>query len=294
MLQALAVALALATPVPPPDASGWLESLYDAVAVDLRAGRPLVVQVHVPLCDNRVLRCGGHGLGDGDAPRHNLYWGTSGGFVGWFGRKGSGWRLLHVDAGDGDEVLERRVWRRRVVPGGAWRRRGVRQPFDVIVVALAWRGTAIDAALEAYVADLYGGAPRVVDGVRAGGAAHVVAYVGHNRWMDRDPYDFAAARRRGGAPARPKGTIAVACHTAAYLAGAVPGPARVPLLMTRDFLFAGAHSFEGAVGAFADAGSYAAIRRAAAGAYARGEGKEVRRVSGAFTNPADRRWAHER
>jgi hypothetical protein len=30
------------------------------------AGRPIVAEVHVGLCDNRILRCGGHGLGDED------------------------------------------------------------------------------------------------------------------------------------------------------------------------------------------------------------------------------------
>jgi hypothetical protein len=39
----------------------------------------------------------------------------------------------------------------------------------------------------------------------------------------------------------------------------------VPLLLTRDHLFAGTHAFEGAVGSFL-------------------------RVAGAFTNPADPRW----
>src|SRR5262245_1579475 len=72
----------------------WLDGLYDTVAKDLAAGKPLVVQVHVPLCDNDILRCGGHGLGDGDNPDTNLYWATSGGFRGWFKRKGSGWKKV--------------------------------------------------------------------------------------------------------------------------------------------------------------------------------------------------------
>ena len=70
----------------------------------------------------------------------------------------------------------------------------------------------------------------------------------------------------------------------------VPAATRVPLLYTRDFLMASAPAFEGAVLAFARGGDYRAIRRGAAVGYARGGGRDVRRVQGAFTNPGDRRW----
>jgi hypothetical protein len=60
--------------------------------------------------------------------------------------------------------------------------------------------------------------------------------------------------------------------------------------MTSDFLFAGAHAFEGAVVAFAEARPLADIRAAAAASYAVGQGKKKERVAGAFTNPADTRW----
>ncbi|HZS38425.1 MAG TPA: hypothetical protein VFF06_16435 [Polyangia bacterium] len=266
-----------------------LDALYDRVAKDARAGRPLVVQVHVALCDNHQLVCGGRGLGDGDDLEKNLYWATSGGLRGWFGRRGSGWTLAARERGARGGVIETLVWRRRVEPSGALASRGVRAPFDVFVVADGWRGRAIDRAIDAYAADLFGAEPRAValpDGttLAAGGAAHVVAYVGHDRWMDRDDFAWPAP---GGGPV--KGTIAVACFSADYLA-AVPAPARVPLLMTRDFLFAGSHSFEGAVRAFAAGESLAGIRVAAARAYADGEGKSFARVQYAFTNPSDAHW----
>jgi hypothetical protein len=52
-----------------------------------------------------------------------------------------------------------------------------------------------------------------------------------------------------------------------------------------DFLFAGSHALEGAVTAFARGADPGAIRDAAAGAYATGQGKAPARVRGAFTNP---------
>lgn len=282
------------TPAADPDA--WLEALYDGVANDLAAGRPLVAHAHVPLCSSEIIRCGNARLGDGDSPRTNLYWSTSGGFRGWFGRKGSGWKQVHIAKHDDPDILEVRVWRRRVTPSQAMRRRGVKRSFDAYAVAYAWRGSAIVRAMDAYASDLFGDDERRVtlkDGteLRAGGAAHIVAYVGHNGWMDVDRYDWSRFTRSESAESeRPKATIAVACITASYLAPAVSAPDRVPLLMTTSLLFAGAYSFEASVTAFARGESLRTIRTAAARAHAIGQGKSERRVRGGFTNPSDRRW----
>jgi hypothetical protein len=293
-----------------PAGDRWLTELQREIAGDLDAGKPLVVHVHVPLCANEIIRCGNANLGDGDDPDRNLYWATSGGFRGWFNRRGSGWKQVLVKASPGGaagrrrgratiegsgELLETRVWRRRVRP-----RRGFaavdKKQFDVYVVAHAWRGSAIREAMDTYTRHLYGGdveSIAVADGtrVRAGGGAHVVGFVGHNGWMDVDRYDFAeigAGAKR--ASKRRKGTIAVACITEDYLSPQVSSPRRVPLLMTKWLLFAGAHSFEGAVSALAEGRDLAGIRRAAIRAYAAGQGKTPARVSGGFTNPSDKRW----
>jgi hypothetical protein len=272
-------------------AERWLDELYDEMAPELASGRPLVVQVHVPLCDNDVLRCGRGRLGDGEDADGNLYWATSGGFRGWFGRKGSPWRLVHRVARPEDDVIEVRVWRRRVAPGPALRARGVKKPVTVYVVAYAWRGESIARAMSAYATDLFGGGARRIalpggEVLAAGGAARLVAFVGHNGWMDVS--DFRWPRSPSGAPR--KATIAVACITEDYLAPAVPDERRVPLLFTRSLLFAGAHAFEGAVSAFAGGQSLAGIRESAVRAYAAGQGKPLPRVRAAFTNPADRKW----
>lgn len=280
----------------------WLHGLHERVSRDIGAGAPVVVQAHVPLCDNRIIRCGRYGLGDGDNPDKNLYWATSGGFRGWFGREKSGWKLVHKGPHKHRDILEVMVWRRRFQATREWRKRGVESAFDVYVVVFAWRGSAIGLAMDAYADDLFATVPRVVelaDGtvVRAGGAAHIVAYVGHNGWMDVDSYTWPKGSHGGAAETAPmptKGTIAVACITADYLAKDVVSQARVPLLMTRTLLFAGAHSFEGAVSAFARARSLARIRRAAISAYADGQGKRTSQVGSAFTNPSDRRWQRYR
>ena len=92
-----------------------LDRLYDDVAADLRAGKPLMVAVEVALCDNGIITCGGRGLGDGEDLARNLYWATDGGLRGWFERRGSPWRRVERRGGDGD-ILETVVYEQRVHP----------------------------------------------------------------------------------------------------------------------------------------------------------------------------------
>jgi len=243
-----------------------LDALYDDVAPDLAAGKPLVVEVQVALCDNTIITCGGRGLGDGDDLERNLYWATDGGLRGWFERRGSPWRRVSRTPGGGD-VLETVVYEQRFTPSGAWLRRGVKAPFTVRVTAHAWRGRAIDGALDRFVHELYEG------------DAHVAAYVGHNGWMDRETLTWP----KSGGP-RVRGFIAVACLTRDYLQRALSSPSRVPLLLTRDLLFAGSHALDGAIDAFARGGTLADIRLGASRAYANGEKKPLARVQTLFTN----------
>lgn len=254
----------------------WLASLTDRVVQDLIDGKPLLVEVHVPLCDNSIIQCGNKKLGDGDNPETNLYWWTTPGFGTWFARKGSGWKrttkLAAGETGDPD-VLALHVYQRMVSTPAAWRKRGVPPRFEIQIRVRAWRGKAIDRALAAYAADASGASE-----------AQLVAWVGHNRLMDLDEYLWPKPG------AKIQGTIAIACHTAAYMEDAVPAPTRVPLLMTRDFLFANAAPLEATVLSFAAGGSYAQMRLAAATAYAGVQERQVKQVYGAFTNPADKRW----
>nr|HPH67450.1 hypothetical protein [Kofleriaceae bacterium] len=117
-----------------------------------------------------------------------------------------------------------------------------------------------------------------------GGSAHIVAYSGHNRLMDVDAFTWPAPSKHV------IGAIAVACLTADYMEAPVPAPTRVPLLLTRDFLFANAAPVEATILAVATGQGFAAIRRDAAAAYALVQETSAKRVFGAFTNPADRRW----
>jgi hypothetical protein len=279
----------------------WLRTLQADMRADIAGGKPLVVQVHVPLCDNSIIRCGGRGLGDGDDLRRNLYWATTEGLAGWMGRRGSGWtqELRTTGAALGEpRVLEIRVWRRELPVPRAWAGPGMPATFVVRLVGFAWRGAAIDAALSAYLADLFGSrarvltlpgsafAPRTI--VEAGGAARVVAWVGHNRLMDAGP-NWDELQRSQDRSFR-KGTLAVACYSADYLRPTVVDPSRVPLLMTASLVMASSAALEGGLMAFLSGGDLSEIRTGGASGYAAGQRRPVERVRSAFTNPSDRRW----
>jgi hypothetical protein len=275
-MRALLVLLALAAPASAATTDEWLTGLTDRVVDDLTAGKSLVVEVHVPLCDNTIIACGNAKLGDGDKPGTNLYWSTTPGFGQWFSRKGSGWTRVSIekqDTGDKD-VLEKHTYRRTITTPAAWRKRGAPKQFTLEVVVRAWRGSAIDRALAAYASDVSG----------TGTSAQLVAFVGHNRLMDLDEFTWPKPG------SEVKGTIAIACDTAPYMKKQVSAATRVPLLMTSDLLFANAAPLEAAVLAFARGGGYAQIRRDAATAYAGVRKRPVDKVIGAFTNPGDRRW----
>lgn len=294
-MRALAVAIVLAASPASlgADTTGkWLDGLTDKVVGDLAAGKPLVVEVHVPLCSNDIIRCGNPKLGDGDNPDTNLYWSTTPGFGEWFARHGSGWkRVLRQTAGaTGDaDVLAVHVYRRTVAAPAAWRKRGVPAHYDIDIAVHAWRGSAIDRALAAFSNEVSGKAARklVLDdktSIDAGGAAQIVAWVGHNRLMDLERFDWP---KPGGVV---KGAIAIACDTAPYMEAEVASPTRVPLLMTRDLLFANAAPLEATVLAFATGGGYGEMRHDATAAYAGVQKETFQHVWGVFTNPSDRRW----
>jgi hypothetical protein len=275
MLRALLVLVVLTRSTLAATTDDWLAGLSDRVVADLAAGKSLVVQVHVPLCDNHIIACGNAKLGDGDNPGTNLYWSTTPGFGAWFDRKHSGWTRVSVETADtGDkDVLEIRTYRRTIATPAAWQKRGAPKQFTLELVVRAWRGSAIDRALAAYAADVSGGT-----------TAQLVAFVGHNRLMDLDSFTWPAPGKTA------VGAIAYACDTAPYMKKQVSAATRVPLLMTSDLLLAKAAPLEAAVLAFAHGGGYARIRTDAATAYAGVRERPVAKVIGAFTNPADRRW----
>lgn len=290
-MRSLLVALLLLAPARGHAAGDELGPLYARIAGDLAAGKPLVVTVHVALCHNGIIWCGLRGFGDGDNPRRNLYWGGAG-LRAFFDHRAPGFRRVFLDGGDGKIVLERVVYRRRVLPNGAWRRRGVKpEPFDLYLVALAYRGTEIGAASARFIEEVAserGGTLRLTDGRRLelGGLGHVVGYAGHNHLMDAPDYVFPKLRRRA-----PLGYFALSCLNASYLARPLHSPHTRALLLTQSLMFPGAFTIEGLLSGLADGLPLAEVYGRGVERYARFQKRPERAIRAAFTHDGEPRFA---
>lgn len=272
-----------------------LGPLYQRMANDIQLGKPLVATVHVALCDNRVIWCGHGGMGDGDHPHRNLYWGAAAGLRAWFDRA-KGWRRIHVDAGDGALVLERVVYRRRVQASTAWRRLGVRRSFDLLLVGLAYRGTRIDEAMTDFIKQVAGPVKklaviRLSDGrtVEYGGKGHLMGYAGHNRLMELTllgDWHWPRLQRT-----QPMGFFVLACLSAPYFKNHLCDANTRGLLLTRSLMYPGAFTVDGLLRGIAAGEDQQRVYLRGVERYATAQRRPQRVIRAAFTHDAEPRYA---
>jgi hypothetical protein len=163
---------------PKPLAAGW-SGRNPEVSADLRAGKPLVVQVFVPLCsDDKGGPCGKHpGAGEPRNLEDNLYWGAVFGARRYLARGDTGWKLAGTLAGEGSEL--ERVTFKRSVSGSPW---GAPGTIDVLVVLHAIDGDSGKQALEQFL-DVAGrgGTVKLDDGSGPREErVHAVGFMGRN------------------------------------------------------------------------------------------------------------------
>ena len=127
-------------------------------------------------CDNDsqgIVPVGGK-IGNGDDPENNLYWGCSDGLKSYFSRS-SKWALLSKQKDLSEKILRRYVFEHKETKS--------------VLVADAYRGSWIRACLEDFLGASGGGFEASVEvpgrrGVAFGGAADLIAYIGHNGLME--------------------------------------------------------------------------------------------------------------
>ncbi|MBK7581956.1 MAG: hypothetical protein IPI67_17330 [Myxococcales bacterium] len=165
--------------VAPAAAAGGWSSRHAGISDDVQAGKPLVVEVFVPLCsDAKGGPCGKHpGAGDPKNLEDNLYWGAVFGARRYLGRADAGWTRVEAGAGEGFE-LERATFKRSV-RGSRW---GTSGGVEVFVVLHAIDGESGEDALRRFL-DVAGGGGRVKfndgSGMREE-RVHAVGFMGRN------------------------------------------------------------------------------------------------------------------
>lgn len=193
-------------------------------------------------------------LGNGDAPASNLYWGAAFGVKTYF-RASKDWELVYTGSASNSAVLERCVFRYRAEP--------------VYLVADAYRGSEIRQAVTEFLSAAAGRNPQSLT-VRAGnhsvalsigGGADLVAYVGHDAFMDFQILPISGA----GMKTRP--AIILACASKDFFAPYLKQTGASPLLWTTGLMAPEAYTLRAALNGWIAGETPQEIREHAAEAY---------------------------
>ena len=233
---------------------------------DIARDLPVVVHLTVALCDNKnqgIVPVPA-ALGNGQDPKSNLYWGALYGVKTHLGRK-AGWTALKSAPSARDQVLERVVFQTEI------RRAG--KPVPVYIVADAWDGAHMKTALTTFLDMAAGQEAESVSvtqndatiSLKAGGAAHLVAFVGHNGLMD---FSLPAPKRAADA-AGPRSVLILACASKPYFTPHLTAASAHPLLLTTGLMAPEAYTLDAAIRAWVGDGSTKSVHEAAAAAYHR-------------------------
>lgn len=246
--------------------AGTSTAVQDRIDADVAAGQPVVVHLIVALCDNvnQGIVPVPAALGNGQDPKSNLYWGALYGVRTHLG-KTAGWKALDTAAPDNQPILERVVFRASVKRNG--------HVAPVYVVADAWDGVHIREAMVSYFEMAAGRSGVLVDAtgetapvrLRAGGSAHLIAFVGHDGLMDFS-LDLPKAPV---ADAPPRSALALSCASKSYFLDHLNAAGAQPVLLTTGLMAPEAYTLDAALRAWAGTGTTESVVEASAQAYNR-------------------------
>jgi hypothetical protein len=194
-------------------------------------------------------------LGNGEDPERNLYWGSAYGVKTFFVRSAE-WELMVSREKPKAEVLERCVFKHRT--------------SNVYLVADAYRGSQIRQTIVDFLEAAAGANSEKIT-VKAGsqianleirGGSNLVAYVGHDGFMDFQlsswPQKTNDAHRQA---------IILACVSKTYFAASLRASGAQPLLWTTGLMAPEAYTLKSAIDGWILNESSAQIRERAAAAY---------------------------
>jgi hypothetical protein len=194
-------------------------------------------------------------LGNGEDPEHNLYWGSAYGVKTFFLRSAE-WALVASHEKPKAEVLERCVFKHRT--------------RNVYLVADAYRGSQIKQAITNFLEAAAGANPEritVKTGSQAvnldvGGGSNLVAYVGHDGFMD---FQLSSLPQKTNDALRQ--AIILACVSKTYFAAPLRASGAQPLLWTTGLMAPEAYTLKSAIDGWILNESNTQIRERAAAAY---------------------------
>lgn len=212
------------------------------------------IHVFVALCDNQYqgIVPVPKGIGNGQNPASNLYWGCGYGIKTFF-KKSTEWQLVKTERPD-SLILERLLFKHTTK--------------SIYLLAEAYNGKYIEQCTRDFLLASSGGLQRstVQNGRQYafGGQSELVAYIGHDGLMDFAIHDAYPPQDK-----RTRSTIVLACYSKNYFSPHLKQAKVNPLLWTTGLMAPEAYTLHDALTGYVKGEDAEAIRTRAAKAYSK-------------------------
>jgi len=213
------------------------------------------IHVFVALCDNKY-----QGIvpvpakiGNGQDAATNLYWGAAYGVKTFFG-KSSDWKIVEIKKNPAENILERILFKHKTK--------------NIYLLADAYDGQYIKQTTIDFLLACSGkGVTSIKNNnleIPFGGAADIIAYVGHDGLMD-----FSLANEFEKQNDEDRKAIMLACISKKYFSPYIKNTGAEPLLWSTGLMAPEAYILHDALNKWIDSGDKIQTRNAAAAAYSR-------------------------
>jgi len=238
------------TTLKPVDSAAFQRSITTKKEAGLKT-----IHVFVALCDNKY-----QGIvpvpakiGNGQDAATNLYWGAAFGVKTFF-NKSSEWKLIEIKKDPAENILERILFKHKTkniyLLADAYDGQYIKQTTIDFLLACSGKGlTTI---------------PRDGREIPFGGAADIIAYVGHDGLMD-----FSLSNEFEKQKDEERKAIMLACISKKYFSSHLKDTGAEPLLWSTGLMAPEAYILHDALNKWIDTGDAAQTRNAAAAAYSK-------------------------
>jgi len=213
------------------------------------------IHVFVALCDNKYqgIVPVPESIGNGQNPKTNLYWGAAYGVKTFFS-KSDEWKIVETKKNPAENILERTLFKHKTK--------------NIYLLADGYDGQFIKQTTIDFLLACSGKGMTIINktniDIPFGGAADIVAYIGHDGLMD-----FSLADEFGKQNDQPRKAIMLACKSKQYFSSLIKSTGAQPLLWTTGLMAPEAYILHDALNKWIDTDNAAQTRNAAAAAYSR-------------------------
>jgi len=254
-----------ASPKAAPETAGKKTTVTTTCSPIIYNNKYKVIHVFVALCDNlhQGIEPVPRGIGNGQDPATNLYWGCDYGVKAWFKNKAA-WKLVSTIANPAQHILERCIFKDPST--GAY------------MVADAYDGAYIKQTMADFLNAMAGVTAATIvtghDTLGIDGNAALVAYVGHEGLMDVSLDSFPAQH-----DVRKRDAVILACESKQYWYRIMQKSGANPLLWTTELMCPEAYTLHAAITGWLNKETPQQIHLLASAAYSKYQNCSVKTAS---------------